>query len=137
MASAVGEMPARDPCVMATAATRHVSAAEELAAAEVATPCEVATATPDLAAPSEVATAASEVTAPSEVAAATPAMAARKRGDRRAGYGHPEQQGCPDPNPSRVRRIHSSSPRRAAGTSRTPALELDAPRALVFKGVGH
>jgi len=116
-------MPARDACVMASAAaTRHVSAAEELAAAGVATPDVAAAmpATPEMAAPSEVTTAAS-------------GMAVRKRGDRRAGYGHPEQQGCPDPNPSRVRRIHSSSPRRAAAISRTPALELDAPRALVFK----
>src|SRR5207302_1147845 len=71
--------------------------------------------------------------APAPVAAAPSGMAVRKRDDRRAGYGHPEQQGCPDPNPSRVRRIHSSSPRRAAAISRTPALELDAPRALVFK----
>jgi len=123
MATAPGEVPARDACVMASAATtRHVSAAEELAAAGVATPDVAAAmpATPEMAAPSEVTTAAS-------------GMAVRKRGDRRAGYGHPEQQGCPDPNPSRVRRIHSSSPRRAAAISRTPALELDAPRALVFK----
>ena len=123
MASAPGEVPARDACVMASAAAaRHVSAAEELAAAGVATPDVAAAmpATPEMAAASEMTTAAS-------------GMAVRKRDDRRAGYGHPEQQGCPDPNPSRVRRIHSSSPRRAAAISRTPALELDAPRALVFK----
>ena len=143
MATAPGEVPARDACVMASAAaTRHVSAAEELAAAGVATP-DVAAATPDvaaampatpeMAAPSEVTTAASGMAASSEVTTAASGMAVRKRGDRRAGYGHPEQQGCPDPNPSRVRRIHSSSPRRAAAISRTPALELDAPRALVFK----
>src|SRR5206468_3946343 len=92
MASAPGEVPARDACVMAAAAaTRHVSAAEELAAAGVATPDVAAAmpATPEMAAPSEVTTAAS-------------GMAVRKRGDRRAGYGHPEQQGCPDPNPSRI-----------------------------------
>ena len=123
MATAPGEVPARDACVMASAAaTRHVSAAEELAAAGVATP-DVAAAMP----------ATPEMAAASEMAAAASGMAVRKRDDRRAGYGHPEQQGCPDPNPSRVRRIHSSSPRRAAAISRTPALELDAPRALVFK----
>jgi len=123
MASAPGEVPARDACVMASAAAaRHVSAAEELAAAGVATP-DVAAAMP----------ATPEMAAASEMAAAASGMAVRKRDDRRAGYGHPEQQGCPDPNPSRVRRIHSSSPRRAAAISRTPALELDAPRALVFK----
>ena len=136
MATAPGEVPARDACVMASAAaTRHVSAAEELAAAGVATPDVAAAmpATPKMAAPSEVTTAASEMAASSEVTTAASGMAVRKRGDRRAGYGHPEQQGCPDPNPSRVRRIHSSSPRRAAAISRTPALELDAPRALVFK----
>ena len=136
MASAPGEVPARDACVMAAAAaTRHVSAAEELAAAGVATP-DVAAAMPataEMAAPSEVTNAASEMAPSSEVTTAASGMAVRKRGDRRAGYGHPEQQGCPDPNPSRVRRIHSSSPRRAAAISRTPALELDAPRALVFK----
>jgi len=130
MASAPGEVPARDACVMAAAAaTRHVSAAEELAAAGVATP-DVAAATPDVAAAMP---ATPEMAAPSEVTTAASGMAVRKRGDRRAGYGHPEQQGCPDPNPSRVRRIHSSSPRRAAAISRTRALELDAPRALVFK----
>jgi len=136
MATAPGEVPARDACVMASAAaTRHVSAAEELAAAGVATPDVAAAmpATPEMAAPSEVTTAASGMAASSEVTTAASGMAVRKRGDRRAGYGHPEQQGCPDPNPSRVRRIHSSSPRRAAAISRTPALELDAPRALVFK----
>ena len=123
MATAPGEVPARDACVMASAAAaRHVSAAEELAAAGVATP-DVAAAMP----------ATPEMAAASEMAAAASGMAVRKRGDRRAGYGHPEQQGCPDPDPSRVRRIHSSSPRRAAAISRTPALELDAPRALVFK----
>jgi len=136
MATAPGEVPARDACVMASAAaTRHVSAAEELAAAGVATPDVAAAmpATPQMAAPSEVTNAASEMAPSSEVTTAASGMAVRKRGDRRAGYGHPEQQGCPDPNPSRVRRIHSSSPRRAAAISRTPALELDAPRALVFK----
>ena len=136
MATAPGEVPARDACVMASAAAaRHVSAAEELAAAGVATPDVAAAmpATPEMAAPSEVTTAASGMAASSEVTTAASGMAVRKRGDRRAGYGHPEQQGCPDPNPSRVRRIHSSSPRRAAAISRTPALELDAPRALVFK----
>ncbi len=136
MATAPGEVPARDACVMASAAaTRHVSAAEELAAAGVATPDVAAAmpATPKMAAPSEVTNAASEMAPSSEVTTAASGMAVRKRGDRRAGYGHPEQQGCPDPNPSRVRRIHSSSPRRAAAISRTPALELDAPRALVFK----
>ena len=136
MATAPGEVPARDACVMASAAaTRHVSAAEELAAAGVATPDVAAAmpATPEMAAPSEVTNAASEMAPSSEVTTAASGMAVRKRGDRRAGYGHPEQQGCPDPNPSRVRRIHSSSPRRAAAISRTPALELDAPRALVFK----
>jgi hypothetical protein len=57
------------------------------------------------------------VTATSEVAA-TSGMAVRKRGDRRAGHGNAEQQRCPDPNPSRVRRTHSSSPRRAAAILR-------------------
>ena len=137
MASAPGEVPARDACVMASAgATRHVSAAEELAAAGVATP-DVAAATPDVAAATPDVAAAMpatpEMAAASEMTTAASGMAVRKRDDRRAGYGHPEQQGCPDPNPSRVRRIHSSSPRRAAAISRTPALELDAPRALVFK----
>ncbi|TLY64486.1 MAG: hypothetical protein E6K45_11730 [Gammaproteobacteria bacterium] len=140
MATAPGEVPARDACVMASAAaTRHVSAAEELAAAGVATP-DVAAATPGvaaaIAATPDVAAAmpaTPEMAAASEMTTAASGMAVRKRDDRRAGYGHPEQQGCPDPNPSRVRRIHSSSPRRAAAISRTPALELDAPRALVFK----
>jgi len=137
MASAPGEVPTRDACVMASAAAaRHVSAAEELAAAGVATP-DVAAATPDVAAATPDVAAAMpatpEMAAASEMTTAASGMAVRKRDDRRAGYGHPEQQGCPDPNPSRVRRIHSSSPRRAAAISRTPALELDAPRALVFK----
>ncbi len=98
MATAPGEVPARDACVMASAAaTRHVSAAEELAAAGVATP-DVAAATPDVAAAMP---ATPEMAAPSEVTTAASGMAVRKR--------------------------------RAAAISRTPALELDAQRALVFK----
>jgi flagellar biosynthesis/type III secretory pathway M-ring protein FliF/YscJ len=82
-----------------------VSAAE-VAASGVATAEVTAAATPHVAATSEMA-AASEM-------AATSGMAARERGDRRAGHGNAEQQRCDDPDKSRVRRIHSSSPRRAA-----------------------
>jgi flagellar biosynthesis/type III secretory pathway M-ring protein FliF/YscJ len=104
MAAAVVEMSARDACVMApTGATHHMSAAE-MAASGVATPEMAAAATPHVAATSEVAAAASEM--------------ARKRGHRRAGCGNAEQQRCDDPNKSRVRRTHSSSPRRAAAILR-------------------
>jgi hypothetical protein len=94
MAAAVVEMSARDGCVMAPTGTTHRVSAAEVAAS--ATPEVTAAAAPHVAATSEV--------------AATSGMAGRKRGDRRAGHGNAEQQRCPDPNPSRVRRTHSSSP---------------------------
>jgi hypothetical protein len=134
MAAAVVEMSARDACVMAPTggATHHMSAAE-MAASGVATSEVTAAATPYVAATSEVTAAATPYVAAASEVAATSGMPVSKRGDRRAGCGNAEQQRCDDPNKSRVRRTHSSSPRRAAAILATPALELDAPRAPVFK----
>ena len=69
-----------------------------------------------------------------EVAAATSEVSSGKSGHRRTRHRKSEQQRCDDPNQWPVRRIHSSSPRRTAAVpTRTPAIELDAPRAHVFK----
>ncbi len=86
---------------------------------------------------SEVAT--SEMPTPTaEVAASTASTSevpAGKSGHRRTRYRNAEQQGSDDPNQSRARHIHSPSLRRTAAVLgiRAPAIELDAPRADVFK----
>jgi hypothetical protein len=64
--------------------------------------------------------------------AATSEVSVRKRDNRRAGHGRPEQQGCDNSDKSRVRRTHSSSPL-CCRDHHDPAAELDAPGAPVFK----
>ena len=112
-------MPATVGVMRAAVAVVPARGAGEVAGADVAAP---ELPTPTSAMPT------------AEVAAATSEVSPGKSGHRRTRHRKSEQQRCDDPNRWRVRRIHSSSPRRTAAVpTRTSAIELDAPRAHVFK----